>query len=231
MNAPVGIERNVRETLSCIGRAAELSGRDPASVTVVAVTKAVERPVVDLAYQLGFRHFGENRVQDAVRKFGEPLPADVTMHLIGHLQTNKANPAVGLFQVIESVDRISVVEALQRRAELAQRVVDILLQINVAGEPQKYGCAPAAASSLLRYALEQSNLRVRGLMTIAPLVSAPEDTRPVFRDLRLLRDDLQEAHPAADLPELSMGMTNDYEVAIEEGATLVRVGRALFGGG
>lgn len=223
------IERNVRETRERINRAAELAGRDPDEITLVAVTKTVERPEVDQAYTLGLRHFGENRVQAAQGKFAEPLPADAVLHLIGHLQTNKAQPAVRLFQMIESVDRRSLIEALQRRAEIAQRSIDILIQVNIAGEVQKSGCPPDEAASLVAHALERPHLRLRGLMTIAPLVINAEDTRPVFQGLRILRDRLREQFPTADLRHLSMGMTNDFEIAIQEGATIVRIGRALFG--
>lgn len=223
------IERNVRETRERVNRAAELAGRNPNEITLVAVTKTVERPAVDQVYALGLRHFGENRVQAAQAKFTEPLPADAVLHLIGHLQTNKAQPAVRLFQIIESVDRRSLVDVLQHRSEIAQREIDILIQVNIAGEAQKSGCSPEEASALAAHVIEQPNLRLRGLMTIAPLVSNTEDTRPVFRSLRILRDRLQEEFPSADLRHLSMGMTNDFEIAIGEGATIVRIGRALFG--
>jgi pyridoxal phosphate enzyme (YggS family) len=223
------IERNVRETRERINRAAELAGRNPNEITLVAVTKTVERPAVDHAYALGLRHFGENRVQAAQVKFAEPLPGDAVLHLIGHLQTNKAQPAVRLFHMIESVDRRSLIDALQHRAEVAQRLIDILIQVNIAGEIQKSGCPPEEATALVAHTLEQPNLRLRGLMTIAPLLNYAEDTRPVFQGLRLLRDRLWEEFPTADLQHLSMGMTNDFEIAIQEGATIVRIGRALFG--
>ncbi len=223
------IERNVRETRERINRAAELAGRNPNEIALVAVTKTVERPEVDQAYALGLRHFGENRVQAAQAKFAKPLPADAVLHLIGHLQTNKAQPAARLFHMIESVDRRQLIDALQHRAEIAQRSIDILIQVNIAGEVQKSGCRPDEAASLVSHAVEQPNLRLRGLMTIAPLVSNAEDTRPVFQGLRILRDRLREQFPTADFRHLSMGMTNDFEIAIQEGATIVRIGRALFG--
>lgn len=226
--AMADIERNVRETQERMCRAAERAGRNPNDITLVAVTKTVERAAVDRAYALGLRHFGENRVQVAQEKFAEPLPNDAVLHLIGQLQTNKAHRAIQLFDIVESVDRRSLIDALQRRAEAAQRVIGVFIQVNLAGEAQKAGCRPEDAASLLAYALDQPNLHVSGLMTIAPLVADAEDTRPVFRNLRLLRDRLQNEYPAADLQHLSMGMTNDFEIAIEEGATMVRVGRALF---
>lgn len=215
--------------------AAERAGRDPASIRIVGVTKTLPpdaNATVEAAWAAGLRDFGENRVQDAAKKvsglFTGVLEAGATLHLIGHLQTNKARDAVRLFSLIHSVDRPGLVDALQRRAEREGKRQDILLQVNVAREEQKHGCAPEEAEALLRHAAAQPNLHVRGLMTIAPLVDDPEETRPVFAALRSLRDQLQEATGIA-LPELSMGMTNDYEVAIEEGATIIRVGRAIFG--
>ena len=223
------IERNVRETSERIDRALARAGRNPNDVTLVAVTKTVERPAVDRAYEIGLRHFGENRVQAAQAKFSEPLPADAVLHLVGQLQTNKAQPAVHLFDIVESVDRRPMIDALQRRAANAGREIDILIQVNIAGEAQKAGCRPEDAAAVVAHALDQPNLRLRGLMTIAPLVTDPEDTRPVFRGLRLLRDRLQEGFPGVHLRHLSMGMTNDFEIAIQEGATMVRLGRAVFG--
>lgn len=233
VDAQASVERvrvNVTKVEERVRAAAERAGRDPRSIRIVAVTKTVERPAVDAAYQAGMRDFGENRVQDAVRKFEQhdpALPANAQLHLIGYLQTNKARDAVRLFSLIHSVDRPVLVEALQRRAKQQERRVPILLQVNVAREAQKHGCPPDDALSLLRLALEQPNLDVRGLMTIAPLVDQAEETRPVFAGLRRLCDELQGA-TGSPLPELSMGMTNDFEVAVEEGATLIRVGRAIF---
>jgi PLP dependent protein len=213
-----------------IAAAARRAGRRPEEVTLVGVSKTTDRAGVDEAYAAGLRHFGENRVQEAREKFGADMPPDLTLHLIGHLQTNKAKPAVRLARVIHSVDSIRLIEELGRQATRAGVTVDILLEINVSGEASKEGVAPDQAEALTRAAMAQPGLRPRGLMTMAPLVSDAEETRPVFRRLRQLRDQLCRAHPGWDLPDLSMGMTNDYPVAIEEGATLVRVGRAIFAG-
>jgi pyridoxal phosphate enzyme (YggS family) len=212
-----------------IERAAERAGRDPQSVQIVAVTKGIDREKVQAAYELGLRLFGENRVQEAQRKFGEnPLPPNAELHLIGYLQTNKVRHAVKLFALIHSVDRAALIEELHERAARVGRRLPILIQVNIAGEEQKHGCRPAEAAELLALGLTKPHLDVRGLMTIAPLVPESELVRPVFRALRELRDQLQERfqHP---LPELSMGMSNDFDIAVEEGATLVRIGRALFG--
>lgn len=211
-----------------ISRAAERAGRDPGSVTLVAVSKTVDRATVDDAYRLGLRHFGENRVFDAVEKYAAPLPADAALHLIGQLQTNKVKAAAGLFRLIESVDRPSLVAALAKEGTRLGQSIPILLQVNVAGEDQKAGCPIPDADPLVDAILASPALALRGLMAIAPLVSDPEDLRPVFRGLRDLRDRLRDRHPEATLDILSMGMSNDYAVAIEEGATHVRVGRAVF---
>jgi PLP dependent protein len=226
----VSIAENLVRILARVGESAERVGRDPAEIKLVAVSKTVERDMIDAAYAAGVRHFAENRVQELKRKFEAPMPDDATVHLVGHLQTNKARDAVRYSQVVHSVDRLDVIDALQRRAALEGRRLDVLVQVNVAGEEQKYGCEPDEASRLVAYAAEQENLRMAGLMTIAPLVAEPEETRMVFRALRELRDRIQEQHPEIDLDELSMGMTNDYWVAIEEGATLIRLGRAVFQG-
>ena len=212
---------------AAIAAAAARAGRDPGTVTLVGVCKTVERPTVDDAYALGLRHFGENRVQAARAKFGAERPTDLTLHLIGSLQTNKAREAVALFDLIHSVDRPGLVDALARAAERAGRRLPVLLQVNIAGEESKQGCAPDEVTALAAQIVAQPMLELRGLMTLAPYVLS-EETRPVFRALRALRDELRERHPDYPLPDLSMGMTNDYPVAIEEGATIVRVGRALF---
>ncbi len=202
-----------------IARACERAGRDPASVTLVAVSKGHPVEVVRAGYEAGIRHFGENRIQEALPKIEEATAAGIeaTWHLVGHLQSNKAKAAASAFDVIHSVDSVRLLTRLDTPAPR-----DVLLQVNVAAEPQKQGVAPDEAGGLVEVAREAPNLRLRGLMTIAPIASDPEEVRPVFRALRLLAERF-------GLPQLSMGMTDDFEVAIEEGATLVRVGRAIFG--
>ncbi len=228
MSTTTAIGDRIRAVNDAVARAAARSGRDAGGVTVVGVSKTVGREVVDAAYGEGLRHFGENRVQDAIAKFADPVrPADLTLHLIGQLQTNKARPAVGLFDVIESVDRPSLIEALAREAARSGRVLPVLLQVNVAGESQKAGCAPEEAATLAAQAMATGVLALQGLMTIAPLADDPEAARPVFRGLRELRDALRDRFPQR-LDILSMGMSNDYPVAIEEGATHLRIGRAIF---
>lgn len=225
-----GLEGRISQVLSEVAAAVERAGREAESVTVVAVSKTVGRDIVDAAYGAGLRHFGENRVQDASSKFAEPLPGDATLHMIGQLQSNKANLAARIFQLIESLDRPSLIKELDKQASKIERTIPVLLQVNIAGEVQKAGCSPEDVDSLVEQLRQSQNLDLLGLMTIAPLVDDPEAARPVFRGLRELRDRLRERYPELTLPVLSMGMSNDYPIAIEEGATHVRVGRAIFGG-
>jgi hypothetical protein len=230
MGVAAELGSRIERVLNEVADAAARAGRDPSSVTVVAVSKTVGRDVVEEAYRAGLRHFGENRVQHAAAKFAEPLPADAQLHLIGQLQTNKANVAARLFQIVESVDRPSLIAELDKHAAKNERVIPVLLQVNIAGEEQKSGCAPEEAADLVDRIRESVNLELRGLMTIAPLADDAEGVRPVFRGLRELRNQLASTRAGLDLSTLSMGMSNDYTVAIEEGATHVRVGRAIFGG-
>ena len=208
----------VRERMAA---ACDRADRAPNEVTLVGVSKGFPAESVAEAHAAGLRDLGENRVQEAARKI-EVLAARGVRprwHLIGHLQTNKAKTAVELFGIIHSVDSVRLAQALSRRAHES---VPILLEVNVAQEAGKFGFAPEEVTSALSSIEALPNLNVRGLMTVAPLTDDPERVRPVFRRLRELRD-------AHGLQELSMGMTGDFEVAIEEGATLIRVGRAIFG--
>ena len=210
--------QSVRER---IARSCERVGRDPASVTLVAVSKGHPAATIAAAAAAGVRHFGENRIQEALPKIEEATGAGVeaTWHLVGHLQSNKAKAAASAFDVIHSVDSARLLARLDTAAPAPR---DVLLQVNVAAEPQKQGIAPDEVEAFVQAARAAGSLRLRGLMTIAPIAADPEEVRPVFRALRALAERF-------DLPQLSMGMTDDFEVAIEEGATLVRVGRAIFG--
>lgn len=227
--AVVGLAERVATVQQQVAEAAAASGRDPDDITIIAVCKTAPREAVDAAVELGLRHFAENRVQDALRKFEAPLPPGCDLHLIGHLQTNKVRPAVGLFDVIETVDRPSLITALEKEAARIEKRLPVLVQVNIAGEEQKAGCTPQEAHGLLAALTASPWLEPQGFMTMAPLVADPEEVRPVFRGLRELRNQLQEQFADVPLPVLSMGMSNDYPVAIAEGATLVRVGRAIFG--
>ncbi len=214
------IEANIEVVRERIAHACRRVGRAPDEVTVVAVTKTVEPLAIDTAFRLGIRHFGENRIQEAEGKIRqlsglEPSP---TWHMVGHLQTNKVKVTVEIFDIIHSIDSIRLAEAISHRTE---KTVSVLLEVDIAGEASKYGFSVAEVESALEVISQMPKIEVKGLMTIAPMVSA-EQVRPVFRKLRSLRDSFRLEH-------LSMGMTDDFEVAVEEGATMVRIGRAIFG--
>jgi pyridoxal phosphate enzyme (YggS family) len=217
----VDIEANVREVRGRIARACERSHRSPDEITLVVVTKEVGVSAIRAAFDCGMRDFGENRVQEAEEKIGQlsDLKPDATWHMVGHLQSNKAKTAAELFDIIHSVDSIKLAEILSRRVE---KTFPVLLQVNVSEEATKSGFAVNEVRAAVEEIRRLPNLKVVGLMTIAPLVADIEAARPVFRKLRELRDSLGLEH-------LSMGMTDDFEVAIEEGATMVRIGRAIFG--
>ncbi len=212
-----------------IAAAAGRAGRDPSEITVVGVTKNVEAQRIAEAVAVGIRDFGENRVQEAAKKI--PLvEADVSWHLVGHLQRNKAKQAVELFSLIHSLDSAKLAEELNRRCEMADCVIDLLLQVNVSGEDTKFGIPPEMARDALLEMAKYERLRVCGLMTIAPYSDDPEDARPCFARARKLWEDLGKLSISnVRMDELSMGMSGDYEVAIEEGATIIRVGTAIFG--
>ncbi len=208
-------------------RACARANRPPESVRLLPVTKTVEPDRIREAVAAGIKAFGENRVQEARRKI--PLcPGGVEWHLIGHLQTNKVRPAVPLFVWIHSVDSLSLMGTLESACDRAGRRMRILLEVNVAGEASKFGFAPSQVSEAVRAANACPHLEVMGLMAIPPFRPDPEEVRPYFRLLRQLRDET-EAATGTPLPELSMGMSHDFETAIEEGATWIRVGTALFG--
>jgi PLP dependent protein len=219
------IEKGYAAVKSAIATAAKVSGRDPQSVRLIAVSKTVGIEEVRLAYNLGIHDFGENRVQDAAEKVKD-LP-EAKWHFIGHLQSNKVKDVLPFYSLIHSLDRKSLANALQNYAEKMGMTVDVLLQVNVSGEKSKYGLAPDELPSFLDYLCDLKKIRLCGLMTMAPYVEDAEEARPYFRQLRQLRDHYSFSCP--DLKELSMGMTNDYKVAVEEGATIVRIGTAIFG--
>lgn len=215
------VARRIAAVRGRIDAACGRAGRDPASVTLVAVTKGWPPETVARAWEAGIRDFGENRVQEGALKVGALAAAGLrpTWHLIGNLQTNKARLAVRTFDILHAVDSERLLRAI---AAAADSPVRMMIEVNVSGEPTKHGIAPAGLPGLLHAARSLPLARVEGLMTVAPLSPDPEDSRPVFRRL----GDLGREH---GLPLLSMGMTGDFDVAIEEGATHVRIGRALFG--
>lgn len=225
----MGIKENLERVRERIIRAAERAGRDPAEVRLIVVSKG--RSVEEIGEVLATGHLvlGENRAQELREKIPR-LPDDVEWHFIGHLQTNKVNMVVGKVKLIHSVDSLRLAEAISMRACRLGMVQDVLLQVNVSGEESKFGIPPEEAGELMEELLRLPGLRVRGLMTMAPAWAAGEFARPYFLSLRELRDDLGRSFPVAELEHLSMGMTQDFEVAVEEGADLVRVGTAVFSG-
>lgn len=221
------IGANVARVRARMAEAAARGGRRSEDVTLVAVTKTVDPDRIREAMVNGLRIFGENRIQEARDKI--PQIQGATWHLVGSLQRNKVKEALRLFEVIHSVDRLPLAEEISRRAlQEPGRPIGVLVQVNISREAQKHGAAPEATAALVRAVAKRPGVRLQGLMGIAPLVRSPEEARPFFRSLRELRDRVRDEVPDVALPELSMGMTDDFEVAIEEGATMVRIGRALF---
>jgi len=212
-----------------IRQAAERAGRDPAAVRLVAVSKTRPAAEVEAAAQAGQRLFGENYVQELVAK-ATAVTQPVEWHYIGHLQSNKVRQLAGIVTMIHSVDRLSLAEEISRQWGRLGSCCDVLVQVNVAQEASKSGTSTDEALSLVQQVATLPHLRVRGLMTMPPFFDDPQAARPYFRQLRLLSEQIRAAElPGAELDELSMGMSGDFEVAIEEGATLVRVGTAIFG--
>ena len=224
-----GIRERYEQLRERVERAALRSGRDPAEVGVVAAVKGVPVDRIAEALEGGVTILGENYVQEAQR-VREQVLQPVQWHMIGHLQSKKARQAVRLFDVIETVDRMKIVEALQRCAEAEGKRLDVLVQVDLSGESTKSGARPDQTLPLIEALEACENLRCAGLMTMPPFFDDPEGARPYFAELRGLRDRLRaRLSSGAKLRELSMGMSADFEVAVEEGATLVRIGRALFG--
>jgi len=213
-----------------IQETASKCGRDPAVIRLVAVSKKCPVSSLQEAMQADQFLFGENYIQEAVQKKAATGGVAI-FHFIGHLQSNKVRPAAQTFQMIETIDRFKLAAALDKELKLQGKIMDILVQVNIGREPQKSGVLPEDTEKLMAQILPLSNLKIRGLMTIPPFVEDPEQTRPYFRDLRLLAEKMQEKNYFFDNNhvELSMGMSSDYAIAIEEGATLIRVGTAIFG--
>ena len=224
------------KTLEKIAAAARVGGRDPASVRLVVVTKAQPLEVVQAAVQAGARVFGENYPEESVIKISSFGPeSGVEWHMIGHVQSRKARLVIEHFDLLQSLDSLKLANRLDRMAKEAGRIMPVMLEFNVGGEESKFGW-PASHESAwptlyptIETILGLENLVVRGLMTMPPLETDPEDARMYFRTLRLLRDHLANRYPQADWRELSMGTSADYEVAVQEGATLVRIGTAIVG--
>lgn len=237
----MSIEANIARIRQQMAAACQRAGRDPAEVTLLAVCKLQPVAAIQEAAAAGLRHFGENRVEEAVTKIPQVtqcVPEALTWHMVGHIQSRKARRIPGLFQLVHAVDRVKLARRLSALMHARGESLDVLLEVNVSGEAGKFGLAAAGwqEDAALRAQLWRAcetvlalpGLRVRGLMTMAPLVRDMEATRPVFAQLARLRAALA-ADLGVPLPELSMGMTDDFPVAVEEGATIIRVGRAIFG--
>jgi pyridoxal phosphate enzyme (YggS family) len=213
-----------------IRQAAKSCNRNPDSIRLVAVSKTVPAETVKEAIEAGATILGENYVQDAREKFDALVHYPVSWHFIGHLQSNKAKYAVRLFDLIHSVDSLKLARALNKEAKKVDKIQPILVQVNISGEDTKSGIAAEDAPGLISEISHLKNLSIEGLMTMPPYFYQPEKVRPYFAALRELRDQMKkQSLPNVSLEELSMGMTGDFEVAIEEGATLVRIGTAIFG--
>ena len=225
-----GAAERLGRVREAIARAADAAGRDPDSIRLVAVGKRFPAAAIEAVYRAGQRDFGENRVQEAEEKV-PALPADIRWHLVGHLQANKTAKAIPLFSLIHSVDSAKLARRLERQAGEAGRSLEALVQVDLAGEATKSGLPPAELPELLAEAREFRHLALRGLMILPPFHPDPQEVRPYFRSLRELSEDLQGRGLLGATGEvaLSMGMSHDFPVAVEEGATLVRVGTSIFG--
>ena len=225
----MNIKNNIRAVEARKREAAERAGRDPDGILLVAVTKTHPPEAINSAIDAGITDIGENKVQEIVEKYDRVKP--VRWHMIGHLQTNKVKYIIDKVSLIHSVDSFRLAAEIDKRCAKAGRTMDILIQVNPAGEAQKSGVPPAETEPLIRQILaECPNLRVRGLMLVAPEAEDPEDVRKWFREVKDLYDTCAAIeHPALDFRWLSMGMSHDFPVAIEEGSNLIRVGTAIFG--
>jgi PLP dependent protein len=221
------IRQNIAAIQERIRVAEKRAHRSPGEVRLLAVTKNASLADIRAAVEAGVRMIGENKVQDAKAKFAQIGPV-VSWHMLGHVQSNKSRSAAAIFDMIESVDSPRAADALSRAAEGLDRQLDVLVEVNIGGEEQKFGVSPEAAPGLCDYVDHLPDLRLRGLMAMAPYVPDPETVRPFFRHMRQLFHSLAEGRDPARWSVLSMGMTHDFEVAVEEGATLLRIGTGIF---
>ncbi len=226
MNA---IEQNIKNVKENIARAAEKAGKNPEEITLVAVSKTVESERIREALRHGIEIIGENRIQEAETKFKQ-IPLKFEKHLVGHLQTNKAKKAVELFDMIQSVDSVKLANEISRRAIQKGKVIGVLVEVNTSAESTKYGLKPDEVMDFMKQISKLEGIKVKGLMTVGLFSSDMEKVRPCFKKLKRIFDELKEEKiPNVEMKCLSMGMTQDYEVAIEEGANMVRIGTAIFG--
>lgn len=224
-----GIKENLETVQKRISETVLKTGRQPGDITLVAVTKTVPADLVNQAIGCGVSVIGENRVQEAVQKYPE-ITGSVQWHLIGHLQSNKAKKAVEMFSLIHSVDSLDLAQEIGRRALAADKVQEILLEVNTSGEPQKYGFQTGDVINAVSEIKDVKGVKVMGLMTVAPLTEDDQRVRKAFRRLRIIFQEAAKLNlPNVQMKHLSMGMSGDFETAIEEGSTMVRIGSAIFG--
>lgn len=223
------IRENVQFARNKIAEACRRSGRKSEEIELVAITKTVDVELINEAIEAGIRVVGENRVQEAWRKFQE-VGEKVHWHMVGHLQTNKVKRVLQFADMIHSVDSVYLAREIQTQAKKLERTIEILIQVNTSGEESKFGLEPEATIGAIEEVSTLPNLKIKGLMTIGAFLPNPEDVRPCFKLLHDLKDRVNERGiTSVEIGTLSMGMTNDYEIAIEEGSTMVRVGTAIFG--
>jgi len=224
----MGIKDNIKFVKEKIDTICKKCGRDPKSVTLMAVTKTVDPIYINEAIEAGISVIGENRVQEARKKF-DKVKSGVAWHMIGPLQINKVKYAVHLFDMIQSVESIKLADEIEKRAKTIPKIMDVLVEVKISFEETKHGVSPEDLIPFLKNLSSYRYLKVRGLMTMAPFFDDPEKARPYFRETKVLFDKIRQLHlPNIDMKILSMGMSGDFEVAIEEGSTLVRLGRAIF---
>lgn len=224
------IRENIETIRSRIAEACGKARRDPDEVTLLAVSKTFSSDAIAEAVAAGIVDVGENYVQELLNKKLQLESLPVRWHFIGHLQSNKVKYVAGWIHLVHAVDSIGLASELDKRAKQAGRVIDVLLEVNTTGEKSKFGLRPEATTGFVQSLAAFQNIRIAGLMTIGPFLPDPEGSRPMFRTLRLLKDEVAALNqPNVEMRHLSMGMTGDFEVAIEEGATIIRVGTAIFG--
>lgn len=223
------VRRNIMNIRKKIKSAAQRTGRDPKDIQLVAVTKNVSPKMMEEAASAGINIFGENRVQEAVSKYNK-VRKNIDWHMIGHLQSNKAKIAVELFSMIQSLDSVKLAKEIDKRANRIEKVIDVLIQVNIGREETKFGINPEDVEGFIRSIANLPNINVRGLMAIAPYSDNPENVRKYFREMKRIFDYIKSLKiEGINMELLSMGMTGDFEVAIEEGANMVRIGSGIFG--
>ena len=222
------IDANVKKVFEKIRKSAERVGRDPNNITLVAVSKTVPVEAIKIAYEIGLKIFGENRAQEAREKVEALKNFDIRWHFIGRLQRNKVKYVVKFSELIHSVDSVDLLLEINKRARKIGKIQDVLFEVNISGEETKAGFKPNEIEHIVEKALKLENIRFKGFMTMAPFVENPEEIRWVFKGLKDIKDSISKEFSLEKL-ELSMGMSNDFEVAVEEGATMVRIGTAIFG--